>query len=952
MHLYLCTNFVNLLWFPFQLENKHFAMNNMLLKSLNINLRNYFRDLLIISLFVFSSYNAYCIKGGVVDNYGKIVPFATIRFVDQSDSTKVFMGFTDALGNYNVDVPLINYSDGNKNFMFFDIYPNPATNGVVIPLNLMNAGYLLVYVYNTYGERVNTIYDGNYSSGLYQFIWDGRTNAHQRVAPGIYFVQVIFNGRTATRKVVLMENDGNAVSPVPMNNFLNKFEPFKIKYTVTITRDSVIDPFYLTNYEVLKPDSNNFMVNRHVPIPYRVEGNFLSVYNINDSTYKKIFIKGINLGVGIPGTYPGDLAADSLTYVRWFKMMDSAGFNAIRVYTLHYPRFYNAIAKHNEDNPDHPLYLLHGIWLDEDTIYKLNNNFYKYAEGYDIDIKEIVDCLHGRKIIGPRPGRAYGTFNTDVSRWVIGYIEGREISPYEVLGTDTVNTSHTSYNGYSNAIILPSGGTPMECWMAAHLDYLVKYERTTYFHERPVSFTSWPTLDPIKHPTEHPNYGSSEDIVQVNLNKLVLKNAPAGFFLSYHVYPYFPDFITQGPYHLYSDSIGPCPYFEYVKTLKGQYNYPLLVAEFGVPTSWGNAHFEFNGMTQGDEDEVQQGDFNVRMYKDIYQAGCAGGCMFAWINENFKQSWIIDPTSCGVDRRILWHNLASPEENFGLLKFVEDPPSYNRWPATYPSYDSSRIKKIQADYDNEYFYVNVAYNSLLATDSLYIGFDTYGDAVGENFFPNHVGTVYNFCEFMLVITSDSANLYVEQTYDTYCSSPKFPLADSAVQKFHSEATGDVPWNILRWRNNFPDSCNFYAGRLRNCNFTDTPSSNTAVVRYPDHVEVRIPWHFLNFTDPSDLEALDCETCTGNGIRPHEPPISMFDASSLPRETTYTTGIALSVLMGNDQNNLVETSRFLWNTWGIDMGTGLYTPPSPVKEVKKQSYNIIKNCLLNTPFTPY
>ena len=919
---------------------------------LHTNLRYISRLFLFVLLSSTSIYNAYCIKGNVTDNYGKVVPYAVVRYYDQSDPKKVYVGEADANGNYNVDAPLINYADGDKNFIFFDAYPNPSSSGVVIPFHLSNSGNLGVYVYNTYGERVNTIAEGKYSSGLYQMVWDGRTNARQRVASGIYFIQIIFNGRTAVKKVVLMENNGYAVDPIPTNNLLNNLESVKIKYTVVITADTIIDLYVQTDYEIVNPDENNFIVSKHVPIPYRVEGNFLSVYNIDSNTYHKIFIKGVNLGDGLPGAYPGDLAVDSLTYLRWFKKMSETGFNAVRIYTLHFPRFYSVLDAYNKQHPDSVIYLLQGIWLDEDTTYALHNNFYKYAAGYDSDVKELVDCVHGKKNIAPRLGRAYGNFNTDASRWIIGYIAGREVSPSEVIATDTNNATHNTYNGTSNAIALPIGGTPFTCWIAERLDNLIRYERTTYHHERPVSFTSWPTLDPLIHSTEHPNYGSSEDVVQVDLNKIVLKNAPAGFFLSYHAYPYFPDFISADPgYQSVPDSIGYCPYLGYLSTLKSVYKYPLIVAEFGVPSSWGNAHFEFTGMSQGGEDEIEQGNMNVRMLKDIYQAGCAGGCMFAWINENFKNSWITEPSSCGIDRRILWHNLASPEENFGLLKFVEDPPTYNHWAAVTPI-TTSRITKVQADYDNEYFYTKVYYNGLSNTDSLYIGYDTYGDGVGQDFFPNHINTIYNRCEFMLIITTDSANLYVTIPYDNYSSSHKFPVADSAQQVFHSGATEDIPWNLVRWKNNFPDDCIYNAGILKNCTLPEVPSSNNAVVRYPDHVEVRIPWHFLNFTDPSDNEVLDCETCTGQGKRPHEPPISMLDNSSLPPETTYTTGIALSVLIGNDQADLIETSRFLWEPWGINQSTGLYESPSPVKEVEKLSLPIIKNCLRNYPFTPY
>ncbi len=44
-----------------------------------------------------------------MDNYGKIVPYATVKYIDQSNNANVYVGKTDALGNYSIDAPLINY---------------------------------------------------------------------------------------------------------------------------------------------------------------------------------------------------------------------------------------------------------------------------------------------------------------------------------------------------------------------------------------------------------------------------------------------------------------------------------------------------------------------------------------------------------------------------------------------------------------------------------------------------------------------------------------------------------------------------------------------------------------------------------------------------------------------------------------------------------------------------
>ena len=65
--------------------------------------------------------------------------------------------------------------------------------------------------------------------------------------------------------------------------------------------------------------------------------------------------------------------------------MGDMGFNALRVYTLHYPRFYEVFAEYNEAHPNQPIYLLQGIWLDEDNS---SGDLFDLTEAFDDGAKE------------------------------------------------------------------------------------------------------------------------------------------------------------------------------------------------------------------------------------------------------------------------------------------------------------------------------------------------------------------------------------------------------------------------------------------------------------------------------------------------------------------------------------------------------------------------------------
>ena len=111
-------------------------------------------------------------------------------------------------------------------------------------------------------------------------------------------------------------------------------------------------------------------------------------------------------------------------------------------------------------------------------------------------ISEVVDCIHGNKSIPFRMGKAYGAYITDISPWVAGFIIGREISPQEV---DTTNRSHSDISSWNGSFFSIAGASASEVFVTRMLNEVADYEMTTYSTRRTVSFSSWPTLDPLVH---------------------------------------------------------------------------------------------------------------------------------------------------------------------------------------------------------------------------------------------------------------------------------------------------------------------------------------------------------------------------------------------------------------------------------------------------------------------
>ena len=117
-------------------------------------------------------------------------------------------------------------------------------------------------------------------------------------------------------------------------------------------------------------------------------------------------------------------------------------------------------------------------------------------------IKEIdygIDAVYGRANIPERKGRAWGIYSADVSRWLLGWLVGRELESEEVMSNDQRNKGVSFKGAYVSA---GPEASPTEVWLAESLDEVASIEAARYNTLHPVALVSWPTLDPAWHDTE------------------------------------------------------------------------------------------------------------------------------------------------------------------------------------------------------------------------------------------------------------------------------------------------------------------------------------------------------------------------------------------------------------------------------------------------------------------
>lgn len=637
--------------------------------------------------------------------------------------------------------------------------------------------------------------------------------------------------------------------------------------------------------------------------PYSTNKTQLTIWN--GTEYIPFFIKGINLGIAKPGTFPGQLDASKEDYLRWFPQIKEAGFNCIRLYTLHFPQFYEALHEYNSANLQNPLLFIQGVWLEEELA-SYDEDLYFLSNFFKNEMEENVDALHGNRQIEQRFGKAYGNFSVDVSKWNLAYILGREVHPPEVLHTNESHPTETAFQGTHFSI---SEATASEVWLTKMLDHIVSFENNSYQTQRPVSASSWPTLDPLDHPEVINVY---EDMAQIDLSKIQLKNAPAGLFISYHAYPYYPDFISlQSSYQNYADDYGPNSYMGYLDELKTHYkDFPLIIAEYGVPSSWVIAQYTTSGMNHGGFDEYNQGLTNIRMLNTIRTTNGGGGFQFAWMDEWFKRTWVTDPVDFIPDSRVLWHNIASAEQNYGLLGFAKEKSTDTLARFT----DSDRIQHLSADGNYTFFEIEIGLKEPLdLPDELWISLDTYDETLGESILPTG-DTVPSRAEFALKITNYDASLYVTQAYDIFGIWHNFSEPE---QIYRSIPTDGSPWEIVRIRNNASHSDVQYIGNLK-VNYDFQPqSSNDGVTIGDSKITIRIPWSYINVISPDQRRVL------------HD------NRDTSPTEWRVSDGFSIGVLY--KEQWYTHPDRYEWPIW-----TSVNSTNS--KEYLKTSYYVMRDQL--------
>ena len=406
-------------------------------------------------------------------------------------------------------------------------------------------------------------------------------------------------------------------------------------------------------------------------------------------------------------------------------------------------------------------------------------------------------------------------------------------------------------------------------------DTLLEYEMRKYGDQKLLAFSNWPETDPLYH--EQWRLEKNTNLARIDVEHIHGKeNLRTGMFASYHIYPYYPAFLDfEEKYASYVDEKGENnPYQGYLKDINEHHTMPVVISEFGLPSSRGIARInKARGMDQGNLSEKEQAERLKILYEDIKTAGCSGAIVFAWQDEWFKRTWNTWP-GVNLARNAYWSDYQTNEQSFGLITF--DPGETES--IVYVDGDVEEWEEIpwltkdegfglQAAYDEKFVYFHVYVKDLKEGDIVYLPVDITPNSGAYK--DQESGLTFEQpTDFLIRLDGkDNSAMLVQEYYDMLFATERReiweedafinpPEKDSEqfnmIQQF-------LRGKIMMLNGEVLEPWLFPAGELLHGDANPKHEEFNSIADFNikgDHIELRIPWTMFNFSDPSQMEIHD------------------------------------------------------------------------------------------------
>ena len=111
----------------------------------------------------------------------------------------LYMDFDLTTGVEPADIPQ------SVSFLLNQNYPNPFNPDTNISFSLTEADKVEIIIYNSKGQKVRTLVNGNYSAGEHVVNWNGKTDGQKSAPSGVYFYRMGKDGIYLNKKMILLK---------------------------------------------------------------------------------------------------------------------------------------------------------------------------------------------------------------------------------------------------------------------------------------------------------------------------------------------------------------------------------------------------------------------------------------------------------------------------------------------------------------------------------------------------------------------------------------------------------------------------------------------------------------------------------------------------------------------------------------------------------------------------
>ena len=153
----------------------------------------------------------YSIDGGNTWQLDADFPLASgiIKIAYPDEGTRIwFLGYGGSIGNLDlsnfpgIKPPPVNTSD---RFILYQNYPNPFNSETTIEFYLPRVSLVRLDIFDLLGQKVRALVNRSFSTGLKEVKWNGRDDAGQPVASGVYVYRLKAGNRfVQSRKMLLL----------------------------------------------------------------------------------------------------------------------------------------------------------------------------------------------------------------------------------------------------------------------------------------------------------------------------------------------------------------------------------------------------------------------------------------------------------------------------------------------------------------------------------------------------------------------------------------------------------------------------------------------------------------------------------------------------------------------------------------------------------------------------